>query len=54
MMPSPTLPFVPDHHSVAAAHSALVSPTQAQVDPELSLYEPEEDSPSYWDLEQVS
>lgn len=54
MTPSPTPPFVPDHHSVAAAHSALVSPTQAPVDPELSLYEPEEDSPSYWDLEQVS
>jgi len=53
-MPSPSPPFVPDHHSVAAAHSALVSPTQAPVDPELSLYEPEEDSPSYWDLEQVS
>ena len=45
---------MPDHLSVTAAHSALVSPTQAPVDPEFSLYEPEEDSPSYWDLEQVS
>lgn len=36
------------------AHSVLVSPLQAPVDPELSLYDLEEETPSYWDLEQVS
>lgn len=32
----------------------LLHPFQAPSDPELSLYDLEEDSPSYWDLEQVS
>lgn len=36
------------------AHSALLCPFQVSADPELSLYDSEEDGPSYWDLEQVS
>lgn len=41
-------------HSVLGLILPSFPPFQASVDPELSLYDSEEDSPSYWDLEQVS
>lgn len=53
-LPAPSLPLMPICHSVTGAHSALVSPFQPPVDPELSLYDSKDDVPSYWDLEQVS
>uniref|UniRef100_A0A8C2RS78 STAS domain-containing protein n=1 Tax=Capra hircus TaxID=9925 RepID=A0A8C2RS78_CAPHI len=51
-------PSIHDAVLFAQAQAREVAPGHdfqgAPVDPELSLYEPEEDSPSYWDLEQVS
>ncbi|OWK08559.1 hypothetical protein Celaphus_00010747, partial [Cervus elaphus hippelaphus] len=54
---SHVFPSIHDAVLFAQAQAREVAPGHdfqgAPVDPELSLYEPEEDSPSYWDLEQV-
>lgn len=55
----PPVPFPATMHQLCCVQSLKLilhrlPPFQAPGDPELSLYDSEEDIPSYWDLEQVS